>query len=909
MPSDPQRETGRIPTQTDLGDLSGISEMFGLGTGHGDTGTRTGTDTVGRWVAATEGDALVTADASGRLVHGRYRMIAELGVGGMGVTYRAWDTKAGIPVVVKMPRREVRQDSEAMQRFAREIDAMLAVPHEDIVPITDHGDDDGCPFVVMRFLPGGSLADYRRRDEAGNAIRNPPGMLHFWLPRVAAALDHIHARGILHRDVKPGNIFLDGFLKPYLGDFGIAKVVDESGGLVKEQTLTATKMAVGTPEYMAPELFKPRSKLDGRVDQYALAVTVYEMLSGEKPFKGDRAHIIVEHSGLPVPPLSAKVPGLPQRLCMAVEKGLAKNAADRFPSCSEFAAAVVAELAVLPPEADTVRLLCPSCKNILKLPQKAAGKTGKCPRCQAAMDVAADLGSLWLEAEERGGGLAGSKESAELLETRTDKLPGHSPWRRWIIGVGAVVAVFVAMCCGLWAGYQWGEFAKALQAQQDLRQSQAAWQEEVKKLDSAREALALENNQLKTEIAQSQSAWQEELKKLGTTRETLALENNELKTELAQSQSAWQEELKKLGTTRETLALENNDLKTELAKSYAALVSMTLPTHTLAISTLTDVQAKALAASDEVSPLYLDGLTKLSDKQAEALANYKGDLRLDGLTTLSDKQAEALATHKGHLRLGGLATLSDKQAEALANHKGDLWLGGLTTLSDKQAEALATHKGYLWLFGLTTLSEKQAEALARHQGHLGLKGLTTLSDKQAEALAKHQGGLDLGGLTTLSDKQAQSLANHKGYLVLGGLTTLSDKQAQSLANHKGYLGLGGLATLSDKQAEALVNHKDELGLGGLTTLSDKAADALSKHQGGLDLGGLTTLSDKQAEALANYKGDLFLDGLTTLSDKQAEALANHKGHLRLDGLTTLSDKAAAALRAKSDIDVPNKFSR
>ncbi|NBV26282.1 MAG: hypothetical protein EBR99_03100 [Actinobacteria bacterium] len=116
----------------------------------------------------------------------------------------------------------MRQDSEAMQRFAREIDAMRAVPHEAIVPITDHGDDDGCPFVVMRFLPGGSLADYRRRDEAGTAIRNPPGMLHFWLPGVAAALDHIHAKGMLHRDVKPGNIFLDGFLKPYLGDFGIA---------------------------------------------------------------------------------------------------------------------------------------------------------------------------------------------------------------------------------------------------------------------------------------------------------------------------------------------------------------------------------------------------------------------------------------------------------------------------------------------------------------------------------------------------------------------------------------------------------------------------------------------------------------------------------------------------------------
>ncbi|MFM7290597.1 MAG: serine/threonine-protein kinase, partial [Planctomycetia bacterium] len=281
---------------TESGDLSGISSMFGLQDEKGGTGTST--DTVGRWVSATEGTASVSGDASGRLVHGRYRLIAELGAGGMGVTYRAWDMQAHVPVVVKMPKREVRHDREVMTRFGREIEAMRAVPHPSIVPITDSGDDSGCPFVAMRFLPGGSLADYRRRDESDRPIKNPAGMLHFWLPDVAAALDHIHSRGILHRDVKPGNIFLDGFLKPALGDFGIAKVVDDSGGLAKEQTLTATKMAVGTPEYMAPELFKPRSQLDGRVDQYALAVTVYEMLCGEKPFTGSTAHIVVEHSSL-----------------------------------------------------------------------------------------------------------------------------------------------------------------------------------------------------------------------------------------------------------------------------------------------------------------------------------------------------------------------------------------------------------------------------------------------------------------------------------------------------------------------------------------------------------------------------------------------------------------------------------
>jgi serine/threonine protein kinase len=659
-PQNTRRDGAAGPSGTGFsqsGDLSGISEMFGLRDGQqAESGTRTGTDTVGRWVAATEGDALVPADASGRLVHGRYRLIAELGVGGMGVSYRAWDTTAGIPVVVKMPRRELRTDSEAMQRFAREIDAMLAVPQDNIVPITDHGDDDGCPFVVIRFLPGGSLADYRRRDEAGNAIRNPPGMLHFWLPGVAAALDHIHAKGMLHRDVKPGNIFLDGFLKPYLGDFGIAKVVDESGGLQKEQTLTATKMAVGTPEYMAPELFKPRSKPNGSVDQYALAVTVYEMLSGDKPFKGDRAHIIVEHSGLPVPPLAAKVPGLPQRLCMAVEKGLAKSAADRFQTCRDFAAAVLADLAVLPPESDTVRLLCPSCKNILKLPQKAAGQTGRCPRCREAIDVAADLGSLWLEREERGVGmaLATTLQSLAPLKKLVDKKTLR--WdmiRKWFaassrsaerapiplsIRISVITAMILTGLFGVFVDWQYRTNAWMLQICDKVGVSDPPL----------------------TETCRTYQPY------------TLILTPCFLAAGLLLvayfRRRAW------------PTVLGIQMMLILLLYEAMLLAGLGLAPCKAAINLWADNAIRWMAVPQETQPLVI------SNKFVDSLGAYKGPLVLHSPLILTDYAATKLSEYQGdRLELDGLSSITPFQAAELAKYKGLLSLCGLTTLSDDAA--------------------------------------------------------------------------------------------------------------------------------------------------------------------------------------------------------------------------------
>ena len=352
-------------------------------------------------------------DLRGIKIAGRYRVISQLGVGGMGVAYRAWDEATGVPVVVKIPKRPFLEDPQFAERFAREIRLLQGLNHPHVVPIVDVGEHEGLPFLVMRFLPGGSLTDRRLRDEAGNVRRNPQGMLHLWLPAVADALDSVHASGIVHRDVKPANIFFDAFWGAFLGDFGIAKIVAESEAFDREHTLTATSMGIGTPDYMAPEQFTPRPSLDGRTDQYALAVIAYEMLAGTRPFTGATAHLIVEVTTQRPPPLDKQVRGLPASLVAAVHRGLAKRPVERFATCREFAADVLRDVPPMADEPDLARLLCPECGNLLKLPMTAAGRKGKCPRCQTQMQVAADLGALWLLEENVGGESSGAMSGTD----------------------------------------------------------------------------------------------------------------------------------------------------------------------------------------------------------------------------------------------------------------------------------------------------------------------------------------------------------------------------------------------------------------------------------------------------------------------------------------------------------------
>ncbi|NLX97266.1 MAG: protein kinase [Rhodopirellula sp.] len=271
-----------------------------------------------------------------RLAEGRYEITRVLGEGGMGFVYAARDHSLNADVVVKVPRRAMLQeDPQFAARFQREISALVKLSHPHIVGVLDVGEHEGLPFAVMQYLDGGSLDNRRPRDKEGKPRPVAVGGLRGWLEYVADALDFIHAQGYVHRDVKPANILFDRHRNVYLSDFGIAKALAAEEGR-QVTRLTATGMALGTPEYMAPEVIMGE-KYDGRADQYALGVMVHELLAGDAPFHATSpAMLLVRHTTDPPPPLESLVKGIPAHASDAVLRAMAKNPAERFESCRVF---------------------------------------------------------------------------------------------------------------------------------------------------------------------------------------------------------------------------------------------------------------------------------------------------------------------------------------------------------------------------------------------------------------------------------------------------------------------------------------------------------------------------------------------------------------------------------------------
>jgi len=279
---------------------------------------------------------------------GRYIIIAELGRGGMATVYHAKDPNFDRDVAIKILPRTFLHDPQFRVRFEREAKTIAALEHSSIVPVYDFGEDDGQPFIVMRLMTGGSLADKIANSKL--SLEETVRILVQLSPGLAAA----HQKGIIHRDLKPGNILFDQYDNAYLSDFGIARLTEG------DSTLTGSQI-IGTPAYMSPEQIQGGTDLDHRSDLYAMGVMFYQMLVGETPFQATtHAKVMMMHILEPVPNLLISLPSIPRSVEIWCVKVLAKEPDDRFQGANKMAEALEAAMQGQAPELSTKILKVPS---------------------------------------------------------------------------------------------------------------------------------------------------------------------------------------------------------------------------------------------------------------------------------------------------------------------------------------------------------------------------------------------------------------------------------------------------------------------------------------------------------------------------------------------------------------------
>ena len=258
---------------------------------------------------------------------GRYQIEAEIGRGGMARVYRAVDTSLRRQVALKVLAPQLAVDAEFLRRFEREAITAANLRHPHIVTVYDVGQADGMHYIAMEFIRGRTLYAILR-DQGGLGLDFTIGIIE----PVASALDHAHALGAVHRDIKPQNILIDIDGRVLLTDFGISQAPEqhETG-----ERLTRTGVFMGTPEYISPEQATAQ-RVDGRSDLYSLGITAYEVLTGSVPFSGATPQLIVAHVQSPPPPPSLVDPTQPRELDVVMARALAKRPDQRFGSGAAF---------------------------------------------------------------------------------------------------------------------------------------------------------------------------------------------------------------------------------------------------------------------------------------------------------------------------------------------------------------------------------------------------------------------------------------------------------------------------------------------------------------------------------------------------------------------------------------------
>lgn len=273
----------------------------------------------------------------GKIVDERFRVLDVLGIGGYSVVYKAQDLETKSLVALKMIHQHLATRSDTVARFQREISTSRGLHHPNIAPIYGAGaTENGQPYLAMEFLVGCTLSD---EIEARGKLA-PPRTVAL-AQQICAGLHHAHCSGVVHRDVKPANVFLTEGDAVKILDFGLVKVMDKGKHVA---TLTETGATIGTPSYMSPEQCHGYD-LDARSDVYALGCMLYEMLCGERPFDGE-SYVILMHKHIGERPnyVPLEASGVPRPIIAVIDKALQKDRNDRWRSAEELGQQLVAAI-------------------------------------------------------------------------------------------------------------------------------------------------------------------------------------------------------------------------------------------------------------------------------------------------------------------------------------------------------------------------------------------------------------------------------------------------------------------------------------------------------------------------------------------------------------------------------------
>src|ERR1700736_1514762 len=270
----------------------------------------------------------------GTTLNGRYRLDSRIGAGGMSTVFLAFDETLQRQVAIKLMNREVASDSDQLERFRREARAVAQLSHPHIVGVIDAGEDEGRPYIVFEYVEGETLKERIRR-----LGRLPISEAVAYAIEIARALGAAHARHIVHRDVKPQNVLIDEEGSAKVTDFGIARTLEEDG-------LTADGRVLGTTDYVAPEQARGRH-VTGQSDLYSLGIVLYEMLTGEVPFKGEnQVAVAMKHVREALPDVQSKRPEVSAALAAVVDNATAKHQEERYADDAELIADLEDVLAI-----------------------------------------------------------------------------------------------------------------------------------------------------------------------------------------------------------------------------------------------------------------------------------------------------------------------------------------------------------------------------------------------------------------------------------------------------------------------------------------------------------------------------------------------------------------------------------